>query len=238
MALNGGPVFKFNPSISFHVKCKTKDDVDAIWEKLSEGGMVLMELGEYPFSERYDWLQDKYGISWQLIFTGESEMKQIIIPVLMFVNDVCGSAREAVNFYASLFHNAKVGHIIRYGEGEEPDKEGTVKYAAFILESQEFGAMDSAHKHNFAFNEAISFIVNCKDQEEIDNFWENLSANPKAEMCGWLKDKYGVSWQIVPAILDKMLQDKDSKKAENVMKAMLQMKKIDIKALKQAYEQK
>jgi len=107
MVLNGGPLFKFNPSVSFHVKCKTKDEVDAIWGKLSAGGTVLMELGEYPFSEKYGWCNDRYGLSWQVIFVGESEIKQKITPVLMFVGDVCGKAKEAVNFYASVFKNAK-----------------------------------------------------------------------------------------------------------------------------------
>ncbi|MCS4538068.1 MAG: VOC family protein [Thaumarchaeota archaeon] len=236
MAINAGPFFKFNPSISFHVKCKSRDEVDSLWKRLSEGGKVLMELGEYPFSERYGWMQDRYGLSWQVIFVGKSEIKQRITPVLMFVGNVCGKTEEAVNFYASVFHKTKVGNIVRYGKGEEPDKEGTVKYTAFTLEGQDFGAMDSARQHNFAFNEAISFIVNCKTQEEIDYYWGKLSADPKAEQCGWLKDRYGLSWQIVPAVMDKMMKDRDQKKIARVTEAFLKMKKFDIAKLKKAYE--
>jgi len=235
-AISAGPLFKFNPSISFHVKCKTKDEVEALWSKLSESGTALMELGAYPWSERYGWLQDKYGLSWQIIFVGESEIRQTITPALMFVGHVCGKAEEAVKFYASVFRNAMVDNIIRYGTNAEPDKEGTVRYAAFILEGQEFGVMDSAHKHPFAFNEAISFIVNCDTQEEIDYYWGKLSAEPKAEQCGWLKDKYGLSWQISPTVLGEMVQDNDRKRVARVTEAFLKMKKFDINALRRAYE--
>ncbi len=236
--ISAGPLFKFNPSVSFLVACKTKDEVDALWEKLSEGGAALMELGEYPFSEKYGWTQDTYGLSWQVMFMGDRKIKQKITPTLMFVRDVCGKAEEAINFYASLFNNAKVGDILRYGRGEEPDKEGTVKHAAFTLLGQEFAAMDSARSHNFTFNEAISLMVHCDTQEEIDYYWGKLSADPKAEQCGWLKDKYGLSWQIVPNAMDEMFKEKDEKKIARVTEAFLKMKKFDIGALKRAYEGK
>lgn len=234
--LSAGPLFKFNPSVSFLVACQTKDEVDALWEKLSEGGAALMELGEYPFSEKYGWTQDKYGLSWQVMFMGERKIKQKITPTLMFVREVCGKAEEAINFYASIFNNAKVGDILRYGRGEEPDKEGTVKHAAFMLLGQEFAAMDSARSHNFTFNEAISLMVHCDTQEEIDYYWGKLTADPKAEQCGWLKDKYGLSWQIVPSVMDEMFKEKDEKKIARVTEAFLKMKKFDIDALKWAYE--
>lgn len=234
--LSAGPLFKFNPSVSFLVACQTKDEVDALWEKLSVGGAALMELGEYPFSEKYGWTQDKYGLSWQVMFMGERKIKQKITPTLMFVREVCGKAEEAINFYASIFNNAKVGDILRYGRGEEPDKEGTVKHAAFTLLGQEFAAMDSARGHNFTFNEAISLMVHCDTQEEIDYYWGKLTADPKAEQCGWLKDKYGLSWQIVPSVMDEMFKEKDEKKIARVTEAFLKMKKFDIDALKRAYE--
>ena len=234
--LSAGPLFKFNPSVSFLVACQTKDEVDALWEKLSVGGAALMELGEYPFSEKYGWTQDKYGLSWQVMFMGERKIKQKITPTLMFVREVCGKAEEAINFYASIFNNAKVGDILRYGRGEEPDKEGTVKHAAFTLLGQEYAAMDSARGHNFTFNEAISLMVHCDTQEEIDYYWGKLTADPKAEQCGWLKDKYGLSWQIVPSVMDEMFKEKDEKKIARVTAAFLNMKKFDIDALKRAYE--
>jgi predicted 3-demethylubiquinone-9 3-methyltransferase (glyoxalase superfamily) len=230
-----GPLFKFTPAVSFLVACKTKEEVDALWKKLSQGGAALMELGAYPFSEKYGWLMDKHGLSWQLMFMGGHTIKQNITPTLMFVGDVCGKAEEAINFYASIFRNAKIGDIFRYAKGEGPDKEGTIKHAAFTLEGREFAAMDSAHKHNFTFNEAISFVVRCDTQKEIDHYWSKLSADPKAEQCGWLKDKYGLSWQIVPAVLDRMLKDQDARKAARVTTAFLTMKKFDIDALEKAY---
>jgi predicted 3-demethylubiquinone-9 3-methyltransferase (glyoxalase superfamily) len=234
--ISAGPLFKFNPSISFLVVCRTKEEVEELWKKLTEGGTALMELGEYSFSEKYGWVQDKYGLSWQLIFMGDRKIKQRIIPTLMFVAKQCGKAEEAINFYTSVFDSARVGDILRYTKGEEPDKEGTIKHASFMLEGQEFAAMDSAREHNFAFNEAISFIVHCETQKEIDYYWGKLSAYPDAEQCGWLKDKYGLPWQIVPNLMDKMLNDNDTKKIARVTEAFLQMKKLDIAKLKEAYE--
>ena len=235
--ISAGPLFKFNPSVSFLVACSTKEEVDELWRKLSEGGgTTLIELGEYPFSEKYGWVQDEYGLSWQVIYVGDQKIKQRIIPTLLFVGKQYGKAGEAMNFYASVFENARVGDILHYSKGEEPDKEGTVKHASFILEGQEFAAMDSAREHNFEFNEAISFMIHCETQEEIDYYWGKLSAYSEAEQCGWLKDKYGLPWQIVPNLMDKMLNDNDTKKIAQVTEAFLQMKKLDIAKLKEAYE--
>jgi len=235
--INAGPLFKFTPAVSFLVACETKDDVDTLWKELSKGGTPLMELGEYPFSERYGWTQDRYGLSWQIMFMGGREIEQPITPTLMFVGEQCGRAEEAVNFYASVFHHAEVGHILRYGKNDGPDKEGTVKHAGVSLEGESFAVMDSAHRHNFTFNEAISFMVHCNTQEEIDYFWSKLSADPKNEQCGWLKDKFGLSWQIVPTLMDQMLGDKDQTKLARVTEALLKMKKFDIAKLKEAYGQ-
>ena len=161
---------------------------------------------------------------------------QKITPCLWFDSN----AEEAVNFYTSIFKNSKIGKISRYGEaGYEIHGKpaGTVLTIEFELNGQAFTALNGGPM--FKFNEAISFQVGCESQEEVDYYWRKLSegGDEKAQQCGWLKDKYGLSWQIVPTILGKMLQDKDAKKSENVMKALLQMKKLDIKTLKQAYEQ-
>jgi predicted 3-demethylubiquinone-9 3-methyltransferase (glyoxalase superfamily) len=237
IAINGGPLFKFTPAVSFLVACNTKEEVDAIWEKLSEDCTALMELGEYPFSEKYGWTEDRYGLSWQVMFIGGHKMGQKITPTLMFVGEQCGKAEAAINFYTPVFHNAKIGDILRYGKCEEPDKEGTIKHAAFTLENQGFAAMDSAGNHNFTFNEAISFMVECGIQEEIDYYWEKLTADGGQEsVCGWLKDKFGVSWQVAPTILGEMLRDHDKKKVERVTNAFLKMKKFDIGELKKAFE--
>jgi predicted 3-demethylubiquinone-9 3-methyltransferase (glyoxalase superfamily) len=156
---------------------------------------------------------------------------QKITPFLWFNNN----AEEAMNFYVSIFKNSKVISVSRYGD-VGPGPKGSVMTANFQLNGQEFVALNGGPQ--FKFTEAISFVVNCETQQEVDEFWEKLSEGGEESMCGWLKDKYGLSWQIVPTILVKLLQDKDPVKAKRVMEAMLQMKKIDINKLKQAYEQK
>lgn len=232
MAIKAGPFFKINPSISFHVRCHTTQEVDMIWEKLSVDGTVLMELGEYPFSKRFGWVEDKYGVSWQVVYT-EGNLEQKIMPFLMFTQEVCGKAEEAINFYASIFSDSSAQVLSRYEEGEEPEKAGTVKYAQLVLAGQEFGVMESANSHDFTFNEAVSLIVNCQDQAEIDYFWDKLTAVPESEQCGWLKDKFGVSWQILPANMNELM----AKNMEKITPVMLQMKKIIIADLEEAGEE-
>lgn len=236
IALNGGPHFKFNPSISFFVNLETEAEVDDLWAKLQEGGMVMMPLQKYDWSEKYGWVQDKFGLSWQVSLGKKEDVGQLITPSLLFVGKQRGKAEEAVRFYTSVFKDSDIAGILRYTAGE-PEPEGTVKHAQFTLNGQVFMAMDSSLEHQFTFNEAISFMVNCETQEEVDYFWEKLSAVPEAEQCGWLKDRFGVSWQIVPTVLNRLLSDPDREKSQRVMQAMLQMKKIDIQALRQAHNQ-
>lgn len=250
MAISAGPLFKFNPSVSFIVNFDpllfnrssspqkdAREKIDRVWEKLSEGGTVLMPIDTYPFSERYGWIQDRYGLSWQLILTNpEGDPRPALVPSLMFVGDKAGRAEEAIKFYLSVFKDSKMGLVYRYGPNQEPDQEGTIMFADFMLENYWFAAMDSAHEHNFTFNEAVSFMVSCDTQKEIDYYWEKLSAAPEAEQCGWLKDKYGLSWQIVPTAMDEMMKDKDEQKMARVTEAFLKMKKFDLAELKKAYE--
>jgi predicted 3-demethylubiquinone-9 3-methyltransferase (glyoxalase superfamily) len=243
MAISAGPLFRFNPSISFMVNFDPARDTDATarideaWAKLSEGGTVLMPLDRYPFSERYGWVQDKFGLSWQLILTNpQGEGRPPILPSLLFVGDVYGQAEAASDFYLSLFPNSRRGQLVRYPAGMEPDREGAVMFTDFMLEGQWFAAMDSAQEHDFAFNEAISFVVNCADQNEIDAFWERLSAVPEAEQCGWLKDRYGLSWQIVPEELSTMMKDPDPERVNRVTQAFLKMKKFDLALLQERYD--
>jgi predicted 3-demethylubiquinone-9 3-methyltransferase (glyoxalase superfamily) len=235
-AISAGPYFKFNPSTSLQVTFNNKSEVDEKFKTLSAGGMVLMELGEYPFSERYAWVQDKFGLSWQLMYA-EPQAKQKVTPVMMFIGSICGKAEEAINFWTKVFQDGKVGPLQRYGKGEEPEIEGSLKYGTFSLLGQEFGAMDNAYEHAFSFNEAISFIVSCDTQSEIDYYWMQLSAVPEAEQCGWLKDKYGLSWQIVPSIFDEMMNKGSGEQIERLTEAFLQMKKFDIAELKRAYKE-
>jgi predicted 3-demethylubiquinone-9 3-methyltransferase (glyoxalase superfamily) len=242
LAISAGPLFKFNPSVSFILNFDPSRDqnargnLDALWGGLSEGGTALMPLDKYPFSERYGWIQDKYGLTWQLILSNpEGEERPFIVPSIMFVGDVVGRAEEAINFYLSVFRDSRMGALIRYPAGQEPDKEGTVMFADFMLEGQWFAAMDSAHEHNFAFNEAVSFLVSCDTQEEIDYYWEKLSAVPESEQCGWLKDKFGVSWQISPRLLEEMMRKGTREQVDRVTQAFLPMKKFDILRLQEAY---
>jgi len=234
-AISAGPLFTFNPSVSFIVACETEAEVDALWKQLSAGGQVLMELGEYPFSQRFGWTQDRYGLSWQVMHMGGRPIQQKIVPALLFVGSQAGKAEEAIRFYTSVFPRSKVGDILRYGKGEAPDAEGTVKQALFTLAGQVFSATDSAYEHGFAFNEAISFMVYCDTQAEIDRYWEKLSAVPEAEQCGWLKDRYGLSWQVVPARMDEMMRSSDDEQLARVTQAFLAMKKFDLAELEKAY---
>ena len=243
MAISAGPLFKFSPAISFMVNfdpSKNKDareQLDTIWGKLIDGGKALMPLDKYPFSERYGWVTDKYGLSWQLIFTNpDGELRPPIMPSFLFVGDVCGKTEEATNFYISTFKNSQRGAIARYPAGMLPDKEGSIMFTDFTLENQWFTAMDSAHEHKFSFNEAVSLLVNCEDQAEIDELWEKLSAVPKAEQCGWLQDKYGISWQISSAELRDMMDHGTREQINKVTQAFLPMKKFDIAKLKEAYD--
>ena len=241
MAISAGPLFRINPSISFMInfdpsqRADAKPALDALWEKLADGGTVFMPLDRYPFSERYGWIQDKYGVSWQLILTNPAgEPRPNIIPSLMFTGEVCGKAEDAMKFYLSVFENSKQGIIARYGPGQAPDKEGTVMFEDYMLLGQWFTSMDSARMHDISFNEAVSLVVHCDTQAEIDYFWQQLSAVPEAEQCGWLKDKYGVSWQIVPSQMGELMGGSPEQCAR-VTQAFLKMKKFDIAGLQRAY---
>jgi predicted 3-demethylubiquinone-9 3-methyltransferase (glyoxalase superfamily) len=250
MSISAGPLFKFNPSVSFMVNFdplffkssgapekEARKAIDTAWEKLAAGGTVLMPIDQYPFSNRYGWVQDKFGLSWQLILTNpEGDPRPSIMPSLMFAGDNAGRAEEAIKFYLSVFKDARIGEIHRYGADQAPDKEGSVMFADFMLENSWFAAMDSARVENAKFNEAISLMVKCKTQKEIDYYWEKLSAVPQAEQCGWLKDKFGFSWQIVPEAMDEMLSDENPERVARVTEAFLKMKKFDLAELENAYQ--
>lgn len=230
MSISAGPLFKFNPSISISVQCETEEEIKKLYTSLKEGGTDLMPLDSYDFSKKFAWVQDKYGLSWQLNVPNDySTVKQKISPFLMFVGDVCGKAEEAMKFYTSVFNNSSMGKLYRN------EKEDLIDHADFTLAGQVFMASDSSYDHKFAFNEAISFIVNCDDQQEVDYFWERLSAVPESEQCGWLKDKYGVSWQIVPKTMNEMMEKGSREQIDRVTKAFLKMKKFNISKLEEAY---
>lgn len=229
IGINAGPEFKFNPAISFMVNFdpsrdeNARDNLDALWNKLIDGGEALMPLDKYPFSERYGWVKDKFGLTWQLILTNpDGEPRPFIIPSLMFTGDNTNHAEEAVNFYLSVFKDSKLGMLARYPEANDAIKAGSIMFGEFVAAEQWFTAMDSGVQHDFTFNEAVSLMILCKDQTEIDYYWEKLSAVPEAEVCGWCKDKYGVSWQIAPENVGELLSK------PGAFANMMKMKKLVI----------
>ena len=233
VALNGGSHFKFSEAISFFVYCESDERTENIYNKLIDGGSVLMPLGKYDWSPKYAWVKDKFGLSWQITIE-RINSSQKILPSLLFVNEKFAQVKEAVNQYVKIFPDSKI--IFEFPNPKIENIPGeTLAFAQFSLARNLFNALSGQGQHNFDFNEAISFVVNCDNQDEIDHYWQKLSAVPQAEMCGWLKDKFGVSWQVVPATLNKYLSNKDGKKSQSVMKAMLQMKKINIAELENAY---
>ena len=232
-AFDAGPLFKFNATISFFVVCETESEINKLWEGLIHDGKVMMALDKYPWSEKYGWIQDRFGISWQLMMGDVKKMGQKIIPAFMFTGSQAGKAEQAIELYTKVFANSSIKDINRYATGEG-DIEGTIKHGRFTLSNQNFIAMDSSYMHGIEFNEAISLFIPCDTQEEIDYYWNKLSEGGQIQQCAWLKDKFGLSWQIVPTILPKLLGDPDRAKANRVMQAMLQMKKFDIAKLQQA----
>lgn len=239
MAISAGPLFKFNPSISFMMHFDNAAALDEVWNKLVEGGKVMMPLDKYPFSDHYGWLADKYGVSWQLMLAKpDSEKRPVIVPSLMFTEPVVGKANEAIDFYCSVFQDGKRGTTAARPADMGPDKAGTLMYADFYIDHTWLAAMDSAHQHGFRFNEAVSLLVPCDTQEEIDRYFSLLSADPKSEQCGWLKDKYGVSWQITSTLMAEVFRNGTREQIDRVTQAFLPMKKIDLATLQRAYEGK
>ena len=233
MGLNGGPMFKPTPSVSFYTVCETEEEIDAAYAKLIEGGFAMMPLNAYPWSPKYGWVQDQFGVSWQLTLGKISDVGQKFTPAMMFVGLQHGRAEEAITFYTGLFKDVSTRFISRYEEGDN-DMIGTIKHAQFVLENQVFAAMDSGMNHKFGFNEGISFVVDCDGQDETDYFWNALTEGGSESQCAWLKDKFGVSWQIVPRQLMQLMGDKDREKAGRVMQAMMKMKKIIVADLEKA----
>jgi len=242
LAISAGPLFSINPSISFIVnfdpsrEARAAELVDEVWGRLIDGGTALMPLGEYPFSPRFGWVQDRFGVSWQLMLTNpDGAPRPAIIPALTFVGDVCGKAEEATDFYLDVFGGER-GQLVRYPAGAAPDAEGTVMFTDYRLGDTWLTAMDSAHEHAFRFNEAVSLMVNCADQAELDRYSAALSAVPEVEQCGWVKDRFGVSWQVTPADMRDWFATGTQEQIDRLNRAQLQMKRYDLAALRAAFE--
>jgi predicted 3-demethylubiquinone-9 3-methyltransferase (glyoxalase superfamily) len=230
MCLNGGAEFSFNSSISFYVVCESEEEVNGYWQALIAGGAALMPLDKYDWSPRYGWLKDKYGLNWQLAVGKMEDVGQKFTPMLMFTGTQAGNAEKAINTYTSIFSESSVVGIMRYPPGQKD--EGLVMHAQFKLDGHVFMCMDSSMDHGVQFNESISFVVECENQEQIDHFWNKLTEGGTESMCGWLKDPYGVSWQIVPKVLGQLMQDPD--RSGRVVQAFMKMKKFDIQQLMEA----
>ncbi|GAA0879896.1 VOC family protein [Algoriphagus jejuensis] len=231
MLLNGGPMFKPTPSISFYSIFPEEKQIQQIWDKLADGGMIMMPLDTYPWSKKYGFLQDKYGVSWQLESNFPDGVIQRYIPAFMFTGDQFGRAEEAIKLYSGIFPDSSTCFISRYGE-DAGDQAGKINHAQFFLNGQRFSAMDSSLDHKFNFSEGLSLVIPCANQQEIDFFWEKLTDGGQESQCGWLKDKFGISWQVVPANLGKLMSDPE--KGQRVAAAFMKMKKFDIATLENA----
>lgn len=228
MLLNGGDIFKPNPSISFMYLTIEMSEVEILWGKLIEGGQSMMTLDSYPFSPKYGWVTDKYGVSWQLYTSGdENNIMQKIVPTLMFTGTQNGKAGLAADFYIALFPDSALRGVLRY-TGEEGEVKGNILHGEFLIHGYLLMMMDSSIDHQFGFNEGVSLVVECDNQEEIDTYWEVLTSNGGEEnRCGWLKDQFGVSWQIIPRELSKWIAASPA-----AQEALLKMKKLDLSILK------
>ena len=231
--INGGNQYAPNPSIScilnfdpllFGGEEQARDYLDELYERLSTGG-VLMELGEYPFSPRYAWVRDRFGMTWQLMLTDpDGDPRPFVIPSFMFGGTNHAHAEEATDTWIALFDNARRGALYRYEEGGPLDA-GTVMFTDFTLRGTWMAATDSGTFHDFTFTPGVSMIVSCRDQEEIDRYWAGLSAVPEAERCGWCVDRWGVSWQVVPHNIAELMANAATRDK------ILHMGKIDLTTL-------
>lgn len=237
MFLNGGPMFKVNPSISFMVLINNEDELEHCWNELKNNSKVLMELNSYPWSEKYGWIEDQYGVSWQLILDKTEGITQRFVPSLMYTGKQNGRAQEAIDLYTSIFPNSGIDKIQKYTAGMG-ETEGNILHAHFHIYGYTLMCMDSGAPHQFSFNEGVSLVVECENQDEVNKYWNALSANGGEEsMCGWLKDPFTVSWQIVPKRLSQLLAKGNAQRSANMMQALMKMKKLDIAALEEAYNQ-
>lgn len=233
-AFESGATHQFNPSISFFAVFKTVEEVETAWSKLSEGGKILMPMGIYDWSDRYGWIQDRYGVSWQIMKEEIKNVGQYISPQLMFSGKQRGNAEEAMEFYMSVFDDSVFNGAGRYS-ADDTGPMGMIKHGQCRLMGQTLMFMDNGHDNDIPFNEAISFLVNCCDQKEIDYYWDKFTKEGSESQCGWLKDQFGVSWQIVPEFLTLKAESNEQKRFQNMMEAMYQMKKLDMAQLMNAF---
>ncbi|HLS95634.1 MAG TPA: VOC family protein [Sphingobacterium sp.] len=225
IGINGGPAFRPNPAISFMIVRETQAEIEKIWNGLAAEGHTLMPLDSYPWSPYYGWLSDRYDVSWQLYQGKLADVnEQSIVPTLMFCGPQQGRCAEATSFYERIFKNFVKQGVLTYPDG---DVKGQVMHTQFVLEGYTIAAMDSGVPQPFTFTEGVSLVIECDDQSEIDYYWHSLTKDGEESRCGWCKDPYGVSWQIVPKNLGGILQANP-----RASEALMQMQKIIMEDLK------
>lgn len=229
MGLNGGPQFTPNSSVSFMVIAETEQDVVRYWNHLSAGGSTLMKLDSYPWSPKYGWCKDQFGVDWQIYQGKLSDTGQRIVPTLMYCGAHQGEAAAAITFYLQLFKNSQSQGVMNYPEGWAKDQ---IQHAQFQLNDLVVMAMDSGVSQPFSFTEGVSLVIECKDQAEIDRYWQAFTEKGSESMCGWCKDQFGVWWQVIPSSLSALMSD--PVRGERAMGALMKMKKIDIAVLENA----
>ena len=229
IGLNGGDQFSLTPAVSYFVYCGgDHNKIESLFRKLSEGGMVLFPLDKYDWSEKYAWVQDKFGVNWQLDIDAINH-PQKIVPALLFTNKKAMQVKEAAAFYTSVFKDSKILMEYPFPDGEN------LLFTQFKLNNYLFNAMSGgAEKHKFDFSEGNSFVIECDTQDQIDYYWNMFADGGKEDMCGWVQDKYGVWWQVVPTILKELMTNPE--KAQKATEAFMKMKKFDIETLRKSAE--
>jgi predicted 3-demethylubiquinone-9 3-methyltransferase (glyoxalase superfamily) len=230
--LDGGPQYKPNPSISLYYVCATEAEFDRIWNTLEKGATVLVPASKSPGAGKSGWLTDKYSVSWQLVVGNVGDVGQKVTPCFVFSGSQYGRTEEALTRYTSIFRNSKVEGIVRYGKNELPEVEGKIKHAQIAVNGQKIKFMEIKSRPDFKFTEGVSLTIHCESQQEIDYYWERLTESGEESMCGWLKDKFGVSWQIIPTMLSKIMSD--PAKAGKAAQAFMSMRKLNIEQIVQA----
>lgn len=231
MAINAGTEYRFNNAFSNYVYCGTQAETDRIYTELMKGGQALMPLGKYPWNDHYAWVIDRYGLSWQLD-SDPINNKQKIVPTLLFSGEQFTKVSEAARYYTSTFKNTRILFEAPF-PGVNPS--GALLFCQFMLNGFIVNAMSSPEDHGFSFNEAYSLMVYCNTQTEIDYFWDRLTDGGHEQACGWLRDRFGVSWQVVPSQLEDMMTSQDAGAVARLAEAMLRMGKLDTGILMNAF---
>lgn len=232
-AISAGPYFKLNESMSLMVNVASKDEVTRLYQALSEGGRILMPLGEYPFSPYYVWLEDRFGLSWQLSYAPDLDKPHQFDICLLFSQEQVGLAQPMLDYYKNKLPQASVGKLSYYGEGEAAVEAAKLNYAELLVAGQKMIVMDHGYGGEASFNEAFSLMVYVDSPDELNFYYDLLSAVPEAEMCGWVKDQFGISWQIVPRILMEAYDTANPETVKAVNDAVLQMRRLDFDQIKE-----